>query len=71
MSYQNYDQYQNQGAPDGTSGPGAPAPQEGQMSGQMSGQPTEQSQTSFQVAPSGDGATPGGGQGGDQKTTLW
>lgn len=67
MSYQNYDQYQNPGAPDGTSGPGAPTPQDGQMSGQ----PTEQSQTPFQGAPSGDGATPGNGQGGDQKTTLW
>jgi hypothetical protein len=67
MSYQNYDQYQNSAAPDGAPGPGAPTPQEGQMSGQ----PTDQPQTQFQGAPSGDGGTPGGAQGGDQKTTLW
>jgi hypothetical protein len=70
MSYQNYDQYQNQGAPDGAAGPGAPAPQDGQMSGQMGGQPTEQSQPPFPGTASGD-ATPGVGPGGDQKTTLW
>ena len=67
MSYPNYEPYQNPGAPDGTSGPGAPTGQEAQMGGQ----PAEQSQAPFQGAPPGDGATPGGGQGGDQKTTLW
>lgn len=67
MSYQNFDQYQNAGNPDGSSGSGAP-PQEAQMGG---GPPTEQSQTPFQGPISGDGAPPGSNQGAEQKTTLW
>ena len=67
MSYQNFDQFQNPGNGEGASAPGAPTPQDTQMSGQQS----EQSQGQFPGAPTGEVTTPGGGPAGDQKTTLW
>lgn len=67
MSFQNYEQFNNQAQQDGGSGPGAPPPQDSAMSGQ----PTDQSQTPFQGGQGADGNQAGGGQNGDQKTTLW
>ena len=69
MSFQNYDNFPQQGQQgDGGAGPGGPPQQDQNMGGQM----PPNSGGGFQGGNGGDPGSAGGQpQGGDAKTTLW
>ena len=69
MSFQNYDNFPQQGQQgDGGAGPGGPPPQDTNMGGQM----PPNSAGGYQGGNGGDPGSAGGqSQGGDAKTTLW
>lgn len=69
MSFQNYDNFPQQGQQgDGGAGPGGPPQQDTNMGGQM----PPNSAGGYQGGNGGDPGSAGGqSQGGDAKTTLW
>ena len=69
MSFQNYENFPQQGQPgDGGPGPGGPAQQDQNMGGQI----PPNSAGGFQGGNGGDPGSAGGqSSGGDAKTTLW
>lgn len=68
MSFQNYENFPQQGQQDGGAGPGGPPQQDPNMGGQM----PPNSAGGFQGGSGGDPGSAGGqSQGGDAKTTLW